>query len=376
MMSRQLLKVLCVVAMAAFALVTEPEAGHAAVVTNRFTENFDDTILASGLSAVDEANDPNLWPSIANGVADLPAPFDGPYENGQGNNAGLAHSIDDISNVLFEPFPGLTASTIIEAVIFDERNPRRHGQQIFSIENTLAISFEFVAPGQPRWRLRYYGTDPDAPAPANNVIGEVVVDLPGFGIGDSFNSGDHIALVFTNTGTDTFFGEQAQKGFIDVYLNGDSILSLGELGQSIDIQPDDLQLTFGYSERGFQSGRVWDGSFEAIAVSTFTGVFDPATDFQLSQGTRIRNPADLRGDGAVDGFDLARWEAGFGGTIGLGDVDGDGDGDGSDFLTWQREFGKVATASPLASAVPEPSSMLMAVSFLVGVFLQKRSRWS
>lgn len=74
------------------------------------------------------------------------------------------------------------------------------------------------------------------------------------------------------------------------------------------------------------------------------------------------SPADLDGDGDVDGEDLAAWEGAFGSTT-AGDIDSDGDTDGKDFLIWQREF-----TGPVANlhAVPEPATgLIMAVGLLV-----------
>ncbi|BBO30875.1 PEP-CTERM sorting domain-containing protein [Lacipirellula parvula] len=67
---------------------------------------------------------------------------------------------------------------------------------------------------------------------------------------------------------------------------------------------------------------------------------------------------DFNGDGAVNAIDLNDptfgWKARFGVDL-----------DGNDFLTWQRNFGAGA-ANAAVSAVPEPSTMLLAGLSLVG----------
>ena len=73
--------------------------------------------------------------------------------------------------------------------------------------------------------------------------------------------------------------------------------------------------------------------------------------------------SDFNSDGSVDGDDLCGWQEGFGAPISaqsfIGDADGDLDVDGGDFLVWQREF----SIGSLASAVPEPASILLLLNF-------------
>jgi hypothetical protein len=74
---------------------------------------------------------------------------------------------------------------------------------------------------------------------------------------------------------------------------------------------------------------------------------------------------DFDGDGDVDGADFVSWQTNFpkstGATLAQGDADSDGDVDGADFVVWQTNF--PFTPSPgLASAVPEPSGMALALA--------------
>ncbi len=68
--------------------------------------------------------------------------------------------------------------------------------------------------------------------------------------------------------------------------------------------------------------------------------------------------ADFNFDGQVDSLDLAGWEAAYQLTD-AADADGDGDSDGEDFLQWQRQF--PSGVSTQFAAVPEPSSMALAM---------------
>jgi hypothetical protein len=73
-------------------------------------------------------------------------------------------------------------------------------------------------------------------------------------------------------------------------------------------------------------------------------------------------PADLNGDGRVDGDDLALILDNFGSTETAGDITGDGAVDGGDFLAWQRQVNAPPASS--VSAVPEPAAELILVTAL------------
>ena len=91
---------------------------------------------------------------------------------------------------------------------------------------------------------------------------------------------------------------------------------------------------------------------------------------------RVQNPdaGDVDEDGDVDAGDLAAWRMGFGTASGAayfeGDTDADGDVDGFDFLAWQRQAG--ATATPVQSQVPEPSTLIVSASALLLVLASQR----
>jgi hypothetical protein len=82
--------------------------------------------------------------------------------------------------------------------------------------------------------------------------------------------------------------------------------------------------------------------------------------------------ADFDSSGVVDGADLTRWKNNFGvglfATRSTGNTDDDGDVDGADFLAWQRQFG-AAESSP--SAIPEPSSGLIAAMLVLGLLARR-----
>jgi probable HAF family extracellular repeat protein len=83
-------------------------------------------------------------------------------------------------------------------------------------------------------------------------------------------------------------------------------------------------------------------------------------------------PGDFNGDGATDAADLAAWASGFGKSPAgraQGDADVDGDTDGADLLTWQRHLGE---NSAVASAVPEPSTILLSTAAIVSALSMRR----
>ena len=104
---------------------------------------------------------------------------------------------------------------------------------------------------------------------------------------------------------------------------------------------------FDFSAATLDPGLMWDVVYNA-------------TNVQLEVVSVPSFTADFDNDGDVDGDDLVQWEGDFGGPG--SDADADGDSDGFDFLTWQQQHGSgvPAIAALGASAVPEPSTLLLA----------------
>jgi T5SS/PEP-CTERM-associated repeat protein len=113
---------------------------------------------------------------------------------------------------------------------------------------------------------------------------------------------------------------------------------------------------------GLGGGLSWDVAYSAtgLTLSVVPGL-----------------TADFDQDGDVDSMDLAAWKGGFGTGASAGkedgDADGDGDVDGSDFLAWQRELGSDSSATPAASAAPEPSGGALAAA--ASMLAPSRRRW-
>ena len=76
--------------------------------------------------------------------------------------------------------------------------------------------------------------------------------------------------------------------------------------------------------------------------------------------------ADFDEDGDVDGSDFLTWQRSLGVNDG-GDADFDGDTDENDLLVWQAGYGQPAALASSSAAVPEPSSILLAMAALLSV---------
>jgi len=114
--------------------------------------------------------------------------------------------------------------------------------------------------------------------------------------------------------------------------------------------------------------------YQVLTAANIIGAFDdlllptPDTDQMwviqyesTSVSLLVTVAGDFDGDGDVDGQDLAKWEGDFGGMG--SDADGDGDSDGVDFLLWQQHF---ASGAATSLAVPEPATLLLLISGLLG----------
>jgi hypothetical protein len=193
-----------------------------------------------------------------------------------------------------------------------------------------------------------------------------------------FTSSSTLSYTIRDLGIDDFAEPQLQVAG-DVTLGGVIDLSqidfIPELGDEfLLMSASDVSGTFAtIIQPDFGLGFGW----EVVTETTLQG-----TDYVIARVVEAVPPtpddADFNGDGVVDGFDLAAWEANFGTTSGLtladGDADNDGDADGFDLLIWQQQFGLTGSTAAVA-AVPEPSTALAALcAIAVGCRYGKRRR--
>ncbi len=129
---------------------------------------------------------------------------------------------------------------------------------------------------------------------------------------------------------------------------------------------------FDVSEQvGYQPGSVL---LTSIQGSGFAGA-------QLSvlvspNATALPDSADFDEDGDVDGTDFLTWQQGVSGTAGsghsMGDANYDGTIDAVDLDVWESQYGSPPPLST-ASAVPEPSTMVLALSAGLALVARRRS---
>ncbi len=151
----------------------------------------------------------------------------------------------------------------------------------------------------------------------------------------------------------------------DASLGGTLSLSLApnynpQSGDSFEIlRSSNLTGTFSLEVMTTNPGLLWDVDYVSDSVFVTFGVTAPPG-----------SGADFNGDGIVDAGDVAIWKNNFGlganpppvATQGDGDANGDGVVDGADFLLIQQQFGGPPPAVPAVAAVPEPSSILLALA--------------
>lgn len=80
--------------------------------------------------------------------------------------------------------------------------------------------------------------------------------------------------------------------------------------------------------------------------------------------TFVPLPGDYNHDAVVDALDYDTWKAAFGSTVAaFADADGNGNGivDAADYTVWRDHFGSSVANGGLASAIPEPASLALAM---------------
>jgi len=138
-----------------------------------------------------------------------------------------------------------------------------------------------------------------------------------------------------------------------------------EFPASLALAPDGSGFLLGILGFADGTGRIEKYTFDGELSETYpNSSADPNQGFAEASGLlTIFDSADFDTDGDVDDNDLALWEAAYG-LDASADADFDGDSDGRDFLIWQQQY--TGDLSPLispATAVPEPSSVLLALTF-------------
>jgi hypothetical protein len=153
-------------------------------------------------------------------------------------------------------------------------------------------------------------------------------------------------------------------------------------GDQLEVAPGDIRTITALGFRG-NSGNA-DGRY---SVFNDRGEVQFWAQFDSSEGVFISElvasdplPADFNQDGAVDGVDLQTWRTGYNSAQPVTAEDGDANGDlvvdGADFLAWQQQVSS-GSATVVAAAIPEPTSLLLTIVAIVAVrFARNSSRVS
>jgi hypothetical protein len=126
------------------------------------------------------------------------------------------------------------------------------------------------------------------------------------------------------------------------------------------------------TETGFVDLGLGVNEFTDADIATFSSAGDTASrnmtgtayfdNFLVTDGI----PGDFDQDGDVDAGDLSMWNSSFG-VNGAADSTGDGQSSGSDFLAWQGRYAlDLYPATAVASAVPEPASVILGLCAMAG----------
>ncbi len=160
----------------------------------------------------------------------------------------------------------------------------------------------------------------------------------------------------------------------DMFTLDDPLLMTDAQDQTVQLSNEFQTLTSLLS--GF--GDTLTLMLTAITEGNAAGVFNDeayAFDNIVIEGF-TNTDADFDQDGDVDGDDFLTWQRNFGmgSTLAEGDANADGQVDQIDLDAWRMQFGTVSAGSQqLATAVPEPSSLLLAMGVLLFTRIDRNS---
>lgn len=177
---------------------------------------------------------------------------------------------------------------------------------------------------------------------------------------------------------------------LDLFVRGDPVD--GQVGYRVEFYNDgggliggmfdnnvfiDSQITTDYQE--FSSVFTAPASAATGVIVIFWEVLAGLTtidvdDVSFALATTGGESADFDGDGLVDGDDFVLWQRNSGGAGGasMGDANGDGQVNAADLSIWEQQYGTSINGTLSSSAVPEPSSGVLAGLSLAGLLFRRR----
>lgn len=119
--------------------------------------------------------------------------------------------------------------------------------------------------------------------------------------------------------------------------------------------------TFNQSDLPVHFGLGTATVIDELEIHWPDGTIQLIEDVSTNQYLTVNTPGDFDGDHDVDADDLAQWEGDYG-VNGDSDSNLDGRSDGLDFLAWQQQLGNgLVSLTAVATAVPEPGAMALAL---------------
>ena len=197
------------------------------VLNTKFVEKFDDAILVPELTAINGALD-----GISNGIAHL-----------DGINQGFWFSDADELGKFYKP----NTNFIMEAIVTDVGTTPSANDVLFSFNGVSGVRYDGSA-----WTMNWASS-------------KFVVETP--------SDGDHVAWVY-------FYNAEGNCT-VQYWLNG----VLNAVGSRGDTNGNSAKAAFGFETYSSVFGqRGFNGSFDAVAYSTFSGTFSGGTEFALLYG--------------------------------------------------------------------------------------------
>jgi hypothetical protein len=278
------------------------------------------------------------------------------------NNCGVGSGMDDrfdFQLVTGEFLDGAGLSYIANSYHTFGNNGSTYGGDINSGSNTVTLNGVTSYTKQQVLNALHAVTD-HLPVVADYQVPAIMQALAGtvpssIDLGSSFNLNVTVgnsASVVTSNGADVLHYSLTTSGSVTGSFLNQNEAALG--GSNLH------SVGFDTSSIGSKSGTI-------TVTSTNQGI--PVGTINIPVSFLVVLPGDYNGDGVVDAGDYVVWRKNSGLTGGASYANGDGNRDGNvtqtDYTIWRSHFGQTASgagsSAGLASTVPEPSSLALAV---------------
>lgn len=244
------------------ALTLASGSARAATITNqvlvKFQGNLSGTTYALGPGEIDTTGtfQANGAPSVAGGVAQNLANGDGFFVDPSSINGGDLNSVNWVAEIVFSPSVPRDQQ-LLQATLID-------------IQGDFDLRYQN---GADSVEISYWDGS------TSNVVSAPQPAVSRF---------THLAVTW-----------DATSKMAELYVGG---VSQGVTGGADFEVPDASNVSWGFFGRNGFDDRSINGPYAAVAFSTFTGEFDPATDFQIE----VPEPSSVALIGVVGGMFIRR----------------------------------------------------------------------